>query len=120
MISGNIKYKKPKLTADTKALRAAVKEVGRAVTKDIKNEMTILTGSLRMSIAMKQFNRGLTSKAIIGARTRYERQGKVPNLYARKIEDKYHTMTKHINANTVNLLKNLTRDKLWEMVNNGN
>lgn len=91
---GKLKVSKdPKKTADAISRKAksqgkkAMRRVMKKAVTDLRGLVPVQSGALRASIASKVDAAGKGKGAVygvVGVRSRYEKKGKIPNLYARK------------------------------------
>jgi hypothetical protein len=109
-VAGRFSYKSQKLTVDQKALKKAIGPVARDIKNQVKAGMPKLTGALQFSIDYRVYSIKGSAKAVIGVKNRYSRKVKggkvkIPNLYARKINDKYHVLERFVNQDAVDRLR---------------
>lgn len=126
MIKAKVKIRLPKLTVEQKALKKVVTEVSKAVTKNIKTDVRTwkVSGALGFSLGSKVVSKKGFAYAIIGVKSRYSKQvvvngkvlQKIPNLYGKKQNLRHEFLQKHINANTVEMLRVMVRQTASELI----
>jgi hypothetical protein len=97
MIKGKMSFKRKKLTLDQKALRNALKPIGKDTRDAVRRGYPRLTGALYFSITYKvKSDKENNAYCVIGARNRYSKtvkgKDKIPNKYAKKVETATHVM----------------------------
>lgn len=95
---------KGKLTSDMKrlinlrkqkdaAIKKALKPIGRQMVADVKALVPQGTGALKRSIKDKEISKKGNAAVIVGPSVTYEYKGKIPNLYANKMNERFHFLT---------------------------
>ena len=108
MIQAKMKYKKPALTLDQKALKKAITPLARETKNNVKNDAPKGTGALKFAIDFRTISRKGWSAAIIGVKSKYSKvvkgKEKIPNLYALRVGMK-KVILKYVNQTAVDKLK---------------
>lgn len=92
---GKLKVTKdPKKTAEAikrkskNQAKKAMRRIMKTAVQDMRGLVPVQTGALKASIASKVDAAGKGKGAVygvVGVRSRYEKKGKIPNLYARRV-----------------------------------
>lgn len=101
MISGKVEYRRKKLTVDQKALRKVVRQAATTIKAKAKANAPKLSGALRQAIDFKMVSKKSRESAVIGVKSRFvgkagKKKGKLPVLYAAKMEQLTHWLTRSI------------------------
>lgn len=112
MIKGSVKFKRPKLTVEQKALKKAITPLARETKNKIRGSVPVKTGALKWAIDYVVKSKKGNAYAVIGVRSRFEKNNKIPNLYGRKVDKKYNFLKKYINKSLVDKLAEAVKKEL--------